>query len=309
MNLLEGVSRASLDLCDIWAFNQVSRNAVRHWISPETITDSIYYYGLRTSERVFEKLPLDTGGTPIQHDLITQFGARMQAKGQRVRYLEIGVSVLKCVHTQLHFLEGASVVALDIEEPNPLIEGLWRGKKRLDTWNVASFVSQAGRRTSNYMNYYEGPNSNSLYYVAGDAFDMATYDHLRDVMLPREGPLNLILSDGFHEGEALLAEAEGLISRGLLANTRTDEEENDFTMVWDDCDRDLRRAMMDTVLPRLRSEFAGRSVCVGLVVMPGWIGRNEPHHSTCIFSTLDISGPHLQASRLWEAIYTDVKCD
>lgn len=302
------------DLIAVWAFNQASRASVRPWVIAAVVEHSVFDYGLypnwHTKQIDFGELDKDVGREPILHDLISLLGARMQARGQQVRYLEIGVSILKCVHTQVNFFKNAVVTALDIEDPNPLVERLWNDRRTLTVW-PSSEERRASGRPSDYITHYIGPHGNKVYYVAGSAHSSATYDNLHEVIVQPHGPMNLILSDGDHSEKAVLSEFESMRERGIIKPMPG----QDFTMVWDDCAFGLGdystivNAVMKNIVHYLRKVFVGRRVCAGTFKMNGWRGVNEDAHGVCIFSTLNLTGPHLRSSRTWVAQRARVTCD
>jgi len=293
-----GGSTPALDLMDVYSVNQNTRNTITIWITPDVLSHSLIGYGVGPP---VSSLALDTGKDPIQHDFVSQLGSRLEAAGQQVNYLEIGVAVLKGVHTQSGFFHNSTITSFDIEDPNPIIERLWNDKTTLDSWAASPFRKQHGR-TQDYVNQYRGPNSNTLYYVAGDAFDNPSYEHMKSNIIAQHGPMNLILSDAYHTGEGVTTEVDMLISNGIIENGK------DFAMVWDDCGDDIYDSFQQTIAPKLRSLFAGQATCMGQFTIPGWVGQNEFSHSTCVFTTLDLSGPSLGASQTWRPTAPDITC-
>jgi hypothetical protein len=83
-------------------FNDVTRNSVSQWLvgSDWTKPPSLYHYGLMRPWIVEAVEQPIAAGIPIAHDLVSYFGALLQ-KRAAVRYLEIGVSVGKCLFTQV----------------------------------------------------------------------------------------------------------------------------------------------------------------------------------------------------------------
>ena len=73
------------------------------------------------------------GAYPIEHDLVSLAAEYVHRQTGFLNYLEIGVSVLKNVDTQVHF-HHATVTAFDIEDPN------WTRAKH---WGKPRVVSQA----------------------------------------------------------------------------------------------------------------------------------------------------------------------
>lgn len=288
------------DLLEVFKHNQQTRNAIKSWITNDTLKTSLGNYGLGPPVASLAK---DVGKDPIQHDFISHLGARLEASGQKVRYLEIGVSVLKSIHTQSNFFRNALVTAFDIEDPNPTIEGLWAQKSVVDEW-PASSLRAWNKREHDYINKYDGPNNNTLYYVAGDAYSGVTYEHLHKTVVAKHGPMNLVLSDAYHTASSVSTEIKDLLSYGIIVPGQA------LTLVWDDCDDswDGIYSEMTQIFSHLRNEFAGQATCSGRFTIPGWVGQNEGSHGTCIFSTMDLSGPHMQASRSWIAEASNVTC-
>eukprot|EP00747_Dinoflagellata_sp_TGD_P030776 gnl/TRDRNA2_/TRDRNA2_134857_c1_seq1.p1 gnl/TRDRNA2_/TRDRNA2_134857_c1~~gnl/TRDRNA2_/TRDRNA2_134857_c1_seq1.p1 ORF type:complete len:256 (-),score=19.84 gnl/TRDRNA2_/TRDRNA2_134857_c1_seq1:547-1248(-) len=223
--------------------------------------------------------------------------------GQRVNYLEIGVAVLKSIHTQSHFFEGASITAFDWEDPNPVIANRWTNKIVLANWTDSEMPPgtpdlRRTKHSSDLALRYDGPNGNTMYYIAGNQFNNATWKGLKKYVVETEGPINLALSDGFHSHTAVVKETKILLSLGIIKHN----PEKHFAYIWDDCSGEIRWAVRKFVFPLLRAEFSGRPLCMGFFNIAGWIGKKEDRHGTCVFSTLDLSGKHLGASQSWTAI-------
>lgn len=311
-NLIDemGGSSPAMDLLDVYKLNQNTRNAISYWITQEVLDQSLVNYGLGPP---VASLALDTGKDPIQHDFVSQLGSRLQAAGQQVNYLEIGVSVLKGIHTQSGFFHNSTITAFDVEDPNTIIERLWDDKTTIDSWAASPLRAEHGR-AQDYVNQYRGPNSNTLYYVAGNAFDKPSYERIKSNVVAKHGPMNLILSDAWHTGESVSTEINMLIEEGII------DTGNDFAMVWDDCGGDIQRkkdiytSFQEAIAPKLHALFAGHGVgakrptCMGRFTIPGWVGQNEFSHSTCVFTTLDLSGPSLGASETWTPMDPVITC-
>jgi hypothetical protein len=289
--------------------NRAIRNSVQHWITNQAINDSIFGYGMTRNPMAFsKKVDGDTGEAPIQHDFVTQLGARLEANGQKVRFMEIGVSVLKSIHAQSNYFHGASVTAVDIEDPNPTIEGLWTNKRFVDRWKETSLGRQDMRlekRPNNYVARYDGPHGNTVNYVTGDSRNSFTWTNLAKSITGLHGPMNLILSDGYHTGDNVKIELDHLLNNKIIVNEGADQH---FALVWDDCDSGIRGAVLNNLFPRLREVFAGHRTCAGTFMINGWIGPREGKHNTCVFTTLDLSGPHMQASDTWVPKDPKVSC-
>lgn len=310
-SLKSGLSSAPLTLEEITTYNRETRKSVAQWITNDTIDRSIFQYGLgKNPKSLARDLVEDTGEAPIQHDLISQLGARMMAAGQPLRYMEIGVSVLKGMYTQSNFFRRASLTGVDIEDPNPLIEKRWAHKKVLASWKTTETpegqedMRRASGRNTDYVYVYDGPNENTISYVAGDAFNAHTYGHIKTSIVDKQGPMNLVVSDGMHTGPAVEGEVDKLLSTGIIQF----EQDKDFTMLWDDCHGEIYDAAKKN-FEKLRTEFGQRrKVWFGKFEINGWVGWKQRKHPTCIFSTFDLSGDHLGAAKTWVAPRADVTC-
>jgi len=181
--------------------NRIREN-ITHWVALADVKDSVYGYGMSEDPFGFmKKVDANTGALPLQHDFVTHLGSRLAANGQTIRFMEIGVSVLKSVHVKANFFTGADITAVDIEDPNPTIERLWKDKAFVETWTESSMGSGDMRlghkgRTNMYVARYDGPRSNTIFYVTGDSRNSATWRHLAKNIAQPRGPMNLILSDG-----------------------------------------------------------------------------------------------------------------
>eukprot|EP00928_Gymnodinium_smaydae_P013816 TRINITY_DN15012_c0_g3_i1.p1 TRINITY_DN15012_c0_g3~~TRINITY_DN15012_c0_g3_i1.p1 ORF type:complete len:660 (+),score=82.43 TRINITY_DN15012_c0_g3_i1:209-1981(+) len=283
-------------LVQIGKYNRIQRNHIKSWASREAIQASIFGYGMTDNPYGFvEIVNRDVGSEPIQHDVISLLGACTQAAGERVRYMEVGVSVLKNIHTQSMFLQNAFITAVDIEDPNPTIESRWTDKEVVERWSELDMPTPYNKdmrrnatepRPFDYVNRYKGPRGNTMYYATGDAFNKKTWVHLRSAIVDKEGPMNLVLSDGLHIAQAVLAEADGLFLREIIK----EEPGKPFSMVWDDCETQsgIQGAVLTNIIPRLRREFEDRRVCYGWFEIGGWTGVHEKLHPTCIFTTFDV---------------------
>merc|ERR1719440_154369 len=64
------------DLMDVLAENEKTRNAMKTWMTPEILHGALFNYGLGPP---ISSLAKETGKDPIQHDFISQLGARLSA--------------------------------------------------------------------------------------------------------------------------------------------------------------------------------------------------------------------------------------
>merc|ERR1711874_696525 len=112
---------------------------------------------------------------------------------------------------------------------------------------------------------------------------------------------------GYHTGEFVKIELGNLVNRDIIGFDK------DFAVIWDDCDHDIKDAVFKDSFPKLFKQAkdkmpADKKACWGAFSIPGWVGNNEAAHSTCVFSTLDLSGDHLGASGDWKPDQADISC-
>merc|ERR1712050_81623 len=157
-----------------------------------------------------------------------------------------------------------------------------------------------------YVAHYNGPHSNNIFYVTGDSRNTKTWDHMAKQVTTPRGPMNLVLIDGWHTGEFVKTELDSLANNGIIGNEGRDK---DFAVIWDDCETDIKDAVFQDSFPKLYQMFVGRQVCSGSFLIHGWVGEQEKKHSTCVFTTLNIGGAHLEASDTWTPERPEILCE
>jgi hypothetical protein len=279
-----------ISLRDCYQRNQQTRTSVISWISRDNWQSppSLFNYGL--PDKFFFHVNLDVGSLPIGHDLLSFIGTQLRLSmptTSRLNFLEIGVSVGKCLLTQLEFFgESALVVAFDIEDINPSFANMLVPDISiiLDNFTEESLVPgvtslrrQPGSEKFDTIKQFFSPSGGELRYLSTDEFNIAGWEHLQKQGIVFE----LIYSDAFHQPSALIYEAEQLLLRGLI-------NLNDFAIVWDDCGGEV---LMNGVCPVI--ELLSRikripALTAGIFKIGGWLGVHEELHSTCIVSTLPL---------------------
>ena len=137
---------ASLE--EVRKYNEVSRRLICPWItrSDWTSPPSLFNYGLPA--RVFNLIDKDVGSHVIEHDIVSYLGLQLEKvqSFKPIAYLEIGVSVGKCIFTQLNiFSADTTIFAFDIENINPSLSSWFEKRQVLEFWeeevhNVIVFV-------------------------------------------------------------------------------------------------------------------------------------------------------------------------
>jgi len=272
--------------------NNITRSSVGLWLN---VSDwraplSVFQYGLRQVYKIFYVSEEIEDNVAIAHDLVGLFGALLQRDGP-LDYLEIGVSVGKCIYTQLNFLRpDARVFALDIETPNPTLAAMLNGPEIIDAWTEETL--QQGKSTSRRADGLHSTDYVRRYRLPGRAGPPLTYVEVDEFSeegwqrLARQGArFRMVLSDALHEQAAVEFEWGQLHKYGLL------DLAGDFVMLWDDCLQDksdsVRRGF--SRFPEyLRKMHPGKRFCSGIIKVWGWMGKHEAAHPTCFITTYDV---------------------
>lgn len=364
------------DILEIWEINRKARSKIVDWIEPKQDpavggVDFMVYQptgpngralagedlGVWVNERLREptanEQALDGDGPVVQQaDFISHIGSRLSGEFrhgdrivpvERLKYLELGVAVLKTFHVQSKFFLNASLTALDLIDPNPKIrKRFWKNRRGLAVWMDVDLPAgyrdkrvELSRRNmqhmsidiSGYLLQYDGPKGNNIFYMTGDVFNKVTWTKLQKEVVARQGAMDLIFSDAFHSADAVVEEIDNMIQYGIINGTESAHK--DFAMIWDDCtERSLiQESFHRQIVPKLAQEFRGRRYCAGHFLVAGMHAiapkQSNPQScvgwhpdgdcvtrmkDTCIFTTLDISGPGLGASTQWKAMDAKVKC-
>ena len=233
------------------------------------------------------------GSRPIGHDLVGLLGTQLQQQyaGQQERklsYLEIGVSVGKCLMTQLqYFGPRAQTWAFDLEEINPTFANLLTPgtPALLDSWTEEQLLPSMKtlRRSPSQLHVdtiktFLSPAGGELRYLAADEFNAFAWQRLRT---HNAEPFDLIYSDALHTPDALLFEASQLLHLNLV-NLKG------FAIVWDDCAGSMVTQAVCPILELLRKQPGVPQVHFARYSIGGWTGINEEEHGTCIATTLNL---------------------
>jgi hypothetical protein len=106
--------RYLLNLEQIRKHNDISRKKFPDWIRQSDYNSALFSYGVAREH--LSKVNKDVGGVVIIHDLVSFLGLQLERKsGKSIKYFEIGVSLGKCLFTQVNlFPPTASIVAVSI---------------------------------------------------------------------------------------------------------------------------------------------------------------------------------------------------
>jgi hypothetical protein len=108
----------------VYKKNRETLSGIKKWIADETLTESLWRYGVPVGWNESHASSIDrTGLTDVESEItaadLLSFVARRL--GQDVSYLEIGVSVGKNLLQIENQVSNAMLVGLDIEELNPVL--------------------------------------------------------------------------------------------------------------------------------------------------------------------------------------------
>lgn len=232
--------------------NRETLNLVSRWIDEDVYQASIFHYGLPPQIRPYIDERIDD--TPTYSDLIVHLAGWLGD----LRYLELGPSVGKNLFQVAMSVRNAELLAVDIEDINPILESRLTFKSR-EEWETMPGSKRAGLSTQTAY----GLQGNRVEYIAGDLFDRATWDRLRG------RKFNLIFSDAFHSADALLIEWENVSRLRLLA-------EGPFAMVWDDLNSKEMREAFCNIATQIQRDRP--SAVVSLELFHGWVGKRERPH-------------------------------
>lgn len=244
-------------LSEIMSTNRASLEAVSCWLSDSDYENSVFNYGLPRDVRHLLDAPI--GDEVTYADVLAVLATGLE---KRVSYLEIGVSAGKTFFQMLRFLKNAQLVGFEIEDMNPVLERFLEKGRRIE-WLTAT---ESLRKTASSLTDYEfAENKNRVRYVAGDVFDDNSWARLSGCKF------NLVLSDAFHSGDALLREWRFIKALDLL-------DPSEFAMVWDDLGDSGMRAAFFQIAEEMRELYHIPADEVGIGLCRGWLGMNEGHH-------------------------------
>tara|TARA_R110002051_G_scaffold1143_9_gene5867 strand:+ start:31251 stop:32018 length:768 start_codon:yes stop_codon:yes gene_type:complete len=237
---------------DVIKQNRDNLDKVDQFIDDADYTNSPDNYGLPPHVRHLIDKPLNDKLTYV--DLLMYLQAHL--KCENLKYVEIGVSVLKTFYQVASFLKNSELYAYDINDINPTIE-----KK----FTKVSESSQFKKFTH---------NTNNITYFKGDVFKAEDFNSFKKEV---GGKVNVIFSDAHHTGEGLKSEFENYIKDALS---------EDFILYYDD----LETTSMNQYFQELCHQYksSGKKVSTAFVMMNGWLGQHEHTHLNGIITSLDL---------------------
>jgi len=241
------IDPAPLRFAHIYTKNRQIQRAVSEWISVEALEDSLWRYGIPRNDLLVDLNQVDRDITYT--DLLSFFSTFLT----RPRYLEIGVSAGKNFYQISKQMHDALLVGLDIEEINPVLEGLYGGGTVVwKSVNVYPFTKHDGKSVGKQFTlteYSEPENKNRVLYLSGNKFERELWESLAGMCF------NLVFSDAFHTPESLETELELMLQLKLI-------DSSELIMMWDDVNEELLPTVVSAMktlsqrFPRNRSYAA-----------------------------------------------------
>jgi hypothetical protein len=244
-------------MAEIMRQNRAVLAKIPNWIQDTDYEASIFHYGLPRQIRPF--INRSIGEEMTYSDLIAYMARALKAP---VRYFELGVSVGKNFFQMLHQLKGADIVGFDIEDINPALERVLEKRSSVE-WDT--MAESLRKRSSRLTEYAFAANDNRVRYLAGDVFDEASWQRLAGEKF------NLVFSDAYHSGDALIREWEKLKRFELL-------DAREFTMLWDDLDSPEMQSAFAQIIAEMQTLYGVAREDCGIGRARGWIGPYEPPH-------------------------------
>jgi hypothetical protein len=254
-------------LADIGAANRRALETAPKWMADDAVyNNALFHYGLPPHVRHLIDLPV--GAAPTIPDVL---GLLLTHLNTQPRYLEIGVSVGKCLF-QIQWLlgPGAVVTAFDVENINPAYAGTL-GDRRIVSQYTGAQGSGMRNGLSCGVDSYTGPNGQPFFYVTSDEFDRRGWTELQSLKRTYNG----VYSDALHTQEALLYEWGQLRDLGLIPISSASER---WFMAWDDLDPSLMQGFQRIVADARTRVGPGITVHARTYKVNGWLGEHEYAH-------------------------------
>ena len=244
-----------MKLQDVILFNRSTLAGVDKFVDDPDYNESPDNYGL--PEHVKHLIDLPVGPQPTYVDLL-MFLQTHFAK-DNIKYVEIGVSVLKTFYQVSNFLKNSHLYAFDINRINPTME------KRFTRTHP----------TVNNLNQYK-LDSNNISYFQGDVYNQSDFSNFKEHV---GGPVNIVFSDAHHTSLGLASEFNQYIRDSL------DEE---FILFYDDLERPSMQGVFVDIAENISKRRAGIEAM--FLKVNGWLGEHEHAHTTGIVSSLNLAG-------------------
>ena len=178
-------------------------------------------------------------------------------KKENIKYLEIGVSVLKNYMQINNQIKNATLVAYDINKPVDVYKKLFNKVNNL-----------------NPKLKYSDTADNNLYYFQGDVLDKEDTSSFITLLNLK---YDFVMSDAMHTKKGIISEFDNIIKNQL---------EEIFILYYDDLDfPGLQEAAYENYVKLLSQD---ENLNFYTFWISGWVGQHEKMHKNGIISNLDI---------------------
>jgi len=241
-----------MKISEIQNINRQTLKSVDSFIDDKDYNGSPDNYGLPQHVRHLIDLPIDNKITYV--DLIMFLQTHFNK--EKIKYVEIGVSVLKTFYQVSQFLSNSKLYAFDINEPNPTI----RNKFNLtsDDGKLREFKTK----------------DNEICYFQGDVFNKEDFERFNNTVGSK---VNIIFSDAHHTGLGLSSEYTNFIKDAL---------DEDFILYYDDLGNNTMRSVFLEIAQDIRTRRKDTSSA--FVEVNGWLGQHEHVHLNGIVTSLNL---------------------
>lgn len=230
--------------------NRKNLTKIKNFVSIESYNNSPDLYGLPKSN--FKFINSKQNNYPTYSDLLCYISK--QFRSTEIKYIEIGVSVLKNFYQISSYLNKSKLYAFDINEINPEIEKLFL--KVNNDKNVRQYEFK----------------SNKIHYFQGSVFNKGDLNNF----LSLTGRANIIFSDAHHSYEGLVSEYKYFIENALS---------EEFLIYYDDLSPNLLRAFKEI---SLKINKKHRNVCSATFLINGWLGNHEKMHKNGFITNINL---------------------
>jgi hypothetical protein len=241
-----------LDIKQVQKVNRETLKTIESFVNDEDYYGSPDNYGLPNHVYHLIDLPVNEEITYVDLLMFLQ----TYFKKDKIRYVEIGVSVLKTFYQVSQFLSNSDLYAFDINKPNPKIAS---------KFEIVSDDGQLRRYKT---------KTNNVSYFQGDVFKREDFEKFRDHV---DSKVNIVFSDAHHTGLGLASEYGNFIQDFL---------DDDFILYYDDLGNEaMRHVFLDiaTDIHRKRPNTTSAFIEVN-----GWLGQHEHRHLNGIITSLNI---------------------
>ena len=233
----------------------IKRNCLKHVnpiIEKKDWENSNDNYGLPSHAYPLINLPIDNKLTYA--DLLSYLSNFYITK--KIKYVEIGVSVLKTFFQISNSLTNSELYAYDINEINAVVERKYEKLNSIDNIKVYKY------------------NNNNIHYFRGDIFNDKQLNNFEKYL---SGKVNVIFSDAHHSGEGLKNEYDKLIKNVL---------DDEFILYYDD----LENVNMRNIFFQIGEEEKkkNKNIQIALLKINSWLGSHQHQHLNGIITTLDL---------------------